>query len=406
MLGSGTGTITGAGNFAVAIGSPANSSENSVAIGGLASALAAGTIAIGRQTLTGPGVDSIAIGDQTQTGGEANIVIGARAVNQTNTGADNIVIGPDAALALTTGASNVVIGTDAAPANTTGSNAVVVGDGAATTATAIDDTVVIGAGAADAATTIGAGSVVIGFDAAGSATSVGIETTAIGRQALNNSTGGTGNTAVGSQAGANISTGADNILIGRQAGATTLTTGSGNIVIGVTIDTPAAGTSNYVTLGDRFVSDGTTTDMRVSGVVGIAVDSSSDIGAANPGDVAVVSASNTIEYVSASTISSSKTTIPVTGASPASDPAPTAAALEAQEITYIANTSANVQQITLPNPPPANGTIVRVKDNGNGNTNNVSIVSAANIDGSSPAVIAANYGSLTLQSDGSTYWVI
>lgn len=89
------------------------------------------------------------------------------------------------------------------------------------------------------------------------------------------------------------------------------------------------------------------------------------------------------------------------------DPAPTAATLEADEITYAADLSSAAFSITLPAAMPASGTRVVFKDaTGDGATRNLTIVgNGNNIDGAASAVIATNYGSLTLQSIG-PFWII
>lgn len=97
---------------------------------------------------------------------------------------------------------------------------------------------------------------------------------------------------------------------------------------------------------------------------------------------------------------------PYTVSTHTADPAPGTVELRAKQHTYVMDTTAAPRTITLPNPPPARGTVVTVKDSGNGATNNVTVSSAANIDGAASRIITANYGSLTVQSDGTTYWII
>ena len=81
-------------------------------------------------------------------------------------------------------------------------------------------------------------------------------------------------------------------------------------------------------------------------------------------------------YVNPTTLGVPETTVAVGPA--VLDPAPTAADLEAQRITYLVDVSTNAQTITLPSTlttggQPANGTVVRIKAVGNAAANNITI---------------------------------
>lgn len=77
------------------------------------------------------------------------------------------------------------------------------------------------------------------------------QNTAIGAFALAAVTTGTNNTSLGFDAGQTITTGTNNTVIGSNVGQTTLTVGSGNILIGVNnaIDTTTTATSNTINIG-------------------------------------------------------------------------------------------------------------------------------------------------------------
>lgn len=74
--------------------------------------------------------------------------------------------------------------------------------------------------------------------------------------------------------------------------------------------------------------------------------------------------------------------------------------------TYIVDTSAGTSTITLP--APSTDVFVRVKDNGNALTNNITINpnAAETIDGASSFVINSEYGSAVFVSDGTNWYVL
>lgn len=90
---------------------------------------------------------------------------------------------------------------------------------------------------------------------------------ALGHQALAAATAATNNTAVGYQA-LKIATGSNNTVIGSGVGSTILATGANNILIGTSsaVDTPAAGTTNWINLGNQLVSNAATTGSEAIGL--------------------------------------------------------------------------------------------------------------------------------------------
>jgi hypothetical protein len=141
-------------------------------------------------------------------------------VSQTTTWLNNTAVGDDALYQNTTGNTNTAIGTYALYQNTT-----------------FSFNTAIGAGALYASTG--------GFN------------TAIGEQALGSNTTGGANTAIGLYALGRNTTGGFNVGIGFQVGSNTLQTGNYNILIGTSgaVDTPAAGTSNWLNIGNTIYAD-------------------------------------------------------------------------------------------------------------------------------------------------------
>lgn len=102
----------------------------------------------------------------------------------------------------------------------------------------------------DGASSTGPFNSAYGLNAANSLSS-GFNNVAIGYNALTAATAAQANTAIGSGAGDTV-TGSNNTIIGFQVGGTTLTTGGSNILIGTSagVDTPAAGTTSYLNIGN------------------------------------------------------------------------------------------------------------------------------------------------------------
>lgn len=90
------------------------------------------------------------------------------------------------------------------------------------------------------------------------------------------------------------------------------------------------------------------------------------------------------------------------------NPNPSAATLQANQITYACTSTGGAFSVTLPAAIPVSGTRVVVKDvAGSAGTNNITIAgNGNNIDGAASQIIATNYGSFTLQSNGTTWMII
>jgi hypothetical protein len=91
-----------------------------------------------------------------------------------------------------------------------------------------------------------------------------------------------------------------------------------------------------------------------------------------------------------------------------SDPTPTAVALQTNQITYACDSSGGAFSVTLPNPIPASGTRTVIKDAvGSAAANPITVQgNGINIDGAGAQNIATNYGSMTIQSNGTTWMII
>ena len=89
-------------------------------------------------------------------------------------------------------------------------------------------------------------------------------------------TTGASNTLIGTDAGYALTSGSNNVLLGNFAGFNNLATGSYNILIGGTtyanaVDTPAAGTSNFLNIGNALFATGMTGSVTApAGKIGIA----------------------------------------------------------------------------------------------------------------------------------------
>lgn len=247
-----TSNVTGAATETVAIGAGYIGKQN---------------VAVGAFSMIGPALgaatDNVAVGFSTLqqiTSGNSNVAIGSNAGAANTSGTLNVFMGYLAGYSATTAQENTLIGNIAGFALTTGGYNVFIGSGAGSTTTVSTYDVGIGAGALKLLTS-GTGSTAVGFNALstvstnGSNTAVGNnagslltggQNTAIGSFAFGLGAAGNNNTALGYNAGLNVSGGV-NTIIGASVGSTTLTTGSGNILIGVasTADTPTAATSNY-----------------------------------------------------------------------------------------------------------------------------------------------------------------
>ncbi len=277
-------------NFNVAVGPTAFPTTVSQAGGGTHGQ---SNIAIGFQALNTntTGANNTAIGEaalSTNTTGASNTAVGQVALASNTTGANNTAIGEAALSANTTGANNTAMGQAALASNTTGANNTAVGQVALVNNTTGANNTAVGAaslldnttGTNNAAvgqgallnnttggynTAVGAGALV--------ANTTGASNTAVGQAALVANTTGSSNTAIGEYALGISTSGGNNTAIGFNVGSATLTTGSGNILIGATnaVDTPTSSTSNFLNIGNTIFATGVGTGTLSSpaGNVGI-----------------------------------------------------------------------------------------------------------------------------------------
>jgi hypothetical protein len=203
--------------------------------------------------------------------GAANLGIGLLALANNTTGQDNVALGAITQEWNTVGINNTGIGTGALWNNGTGSHNVGVGNysisgpgstgGASPSynaalgentmrdATTGADNVAIGYSTLYTSGT-GQYNTAVGFEALTAAT-IPYETTALGSQTLAQQTTGEYNVAVGDGAGYAMTTGTNNTIFGHGVGSSTLATGTGNILIGVSsaIDTASGSTANTINIG-------------------------------------------------------------------------------------------------------------------------------------------------------------
>lgn len=206
-------------------------------------------------------------------------------VGQVTTGGNNVFVGTDAGRNITgTPSSNTGVGRDAGR-NTGGSFNTFVGAeagyGADTGATTANNNSGFGYGSIGGKgnlttganntglgansgfnLTTGASNTIVGYNS-GVAMTTGGSNTTVGTLSGNAITSGAGNTLVGLSAGQTITTGVNNTIIGQSVGSSVLTTGSGNIYIGVSANI-AAGSANE---GSTFrLGNHATNLMRATGI--------------------------------------------------------------------------------------------------------------------------------------------
>lgn len=226
---NGLGSVTSGGsNTALgynAGGTTLTTGSNNILIGVHVDTALAGTsnaIAIGGKA--GEGDTAVGIGAlaATATDNLLNTAVGSSALTNLTTGSHNTAVGASAMYWNSTGIYNVAIGHTAMAGSTTGSGNVAIGNYALT----------------------------------GIYNGAPFNNTAVGGGALYSS-GGEYNTAVGNGALSLTTTGHNNTALGYSVGSTTLTTGSNNILIGTTasVDTPDAGTSNFLNIGNVINAD-------------------------------------------------------------------------------------------------------------------------------------------------------
>ncbi|HAX91245.1 MAG TPA: hypothetical protein DCY07_03430, partial [Rhodospirillaceae bacterium] len=169
---------------------------------------------------------------------------------QTASNLNNTAMGYQALTTNQTGAYSTAIGTQALMTTTTGYNTAVGYRALYGTTTGIYNTAV-GMQALQG-NTVGVHNVGLGYYTLFANTS-GSYNTAIGNHALRNTTGGY-NTGVGYMSLYANTSGANNTAIGYEVGKTTLSTGARNILIGTSslVDTPAAGTNDWLNIGNTI----------------------------------------------------------------------------------------------------------------------------------------------------------
>jgi hypothetical protein len=223
----------------------ANQIGASIAIG--PSALANMPTVIGTTAIAG----NVAIGYQTLSSGSMttaatqNTAIGYQALPSDTSGSSNTALGVQALNQNTTGAGNLAIGVNTLVTNTTGSNNLAIGNNSMQ-------------GVCCANQVTGNNNVGVGASSLNHIQTTANKNTAIGSLAMSNTTTGAANAVLGYSSGSNITTGGNNTVMGYQVASTTLTTGSNNILIGTSnaVDTPAAGTSNFLNIANLIYGTG------------------------------------------------------------------------------------------------------------------------------------------------------
>ena len=199
------------------------------------------------------------------TTGTGNVATGSFSLNQNTTGSYNTGLGYSAVWGNTSGNSNVGVGDYALYTNAAGSQNVAVGSHALYANDHGTGNTALGYAAAQAMTAGGfntaEGNFALGRDTTGSSNvadgnfALGGNTTGSGNSAVGNSalagvTTGGNNVALGNNAGSHITTGNDNLVLGPNTGASTLTVGTGNILIGAgkPVDTVDGTTNNEINI--------------------------------------------------------------------------------------------------------------------------------------------------------------
>jgi hypothetical protein len=192
---------------------------------------------------------STALGTDTlksNTTGNQNTAIGTHALRLNTTGPSNSALGYSALYSNTTGSSNSALGVQALFNNTTGSNNAAFGLGVLFNNTAGNSNMAIG-GSSGYYNQEGSNNAFIGYQA--------------GRGTSNHNK--SDSVMIGFRAGY-VTHGDDNTFIGYQAG-NSVTTGTGNILLGHDVDTPTATTSNYLNIGDAITGDLSSGDITIVG---------------------------------------------------------------------------------------------------------------------------------------------
>jgi hypothetical protein len=177
--------------------------------------------------------------------GSNNLFAGNACGMNNDSGSGNVFLGNQSGVTNTSGASNVFIGNEAGNGNIAGSSNVYLGDGAGKTGNAWYN-VFVGFHSGYNTTDNGGYNVFLGHES-GYSNTTGWSNNFIGQGAGYNNTTGTNNTFIGNDAGFNNLTSSGNIFIGRNAGYNS--TEYGNTIIGHTAGTALATGTNNVFLG-------------------------------------------------------------------------------------------------------------------------------------------------------------
>ena len=258
-----TGTLSGANNnigIGIDVFKDLTSGDDNICLGNESGRyLTSGieNIGIGKYALRGNSSSKI-------TGGN-NIAIGENTLYSLSSGSNNIAIGGksnvDGALTdLTTGSDNICIGSASGRYITTGSNNVAIGNSSLCGTTLTTSSTAVGY--LSGQSTTGSYNAFFGYFSGRDVTS-GTFNTLIGfksgESTSSNELTGHYNTAVGAYSGENLQGSAtNNTLLGYQAG-DSITTGSGNIIIGKSADVSGATVSNETVIGYNATGQGDNT---------------------------------------------------------------------------------------------------------------------------------------------------
>jgi len=255
-------SIASGGTFNVAVGDEAGTAittgDQNTFVGytaGDAITTAGNNTAIGSKALS------------ADTLGSKSVAIGRAALNVQNftsaTDAHNVAVGYNAGSAVTTGLSNTLIGGLCGDSVTTGDDNVSLGYSSLRSNTASNGNVAVGASALYSLNITGdstyAANTAVGYSS-GLYLTTGTESTFIGAQAGQGITGakltGNTNTAVGASAGLLLQGAANqNTMVGQLAGHN-VTTGSGNVCIGISAETSAVNSTNQIVIGESVTGVG------------------------------------------------------------------------------------------------------------------------------------------------------
>lgn len=364
----------------------------------------------GAGNLSVSGTENFGVGSNALssiTSGNNNTALGNGALASVSTEDDSVAIGANAAT-LNNGRGVVAIGGGALASATSVTNCVAIGLEAGTLNTA-NNNVFLGALTGDSNTTgadnlflgglvgrtnqTGSDNVLVGSRAGPSLTNR--RNVGIGSRSLNGLTSGEGNMSFGFQSAPALTTGDYNIEIGFQVGFTTLATGDNNILIGYRADTDSASTSSSIVFGREAVCTQSNEFVVGSSTYPI---NSIRIGEQSSGDPLISGDATEIQTLGSEKSTGSRKAIETITA--ASD------TLDSDNYTVLCDTSSNAITINLPASTSHTGRIYNIKIIDA--TNNVTIDpnGSETIDGSSTLTLSTLNDSVTIQCDGSNWYII